>query len=144
MRNGMMEQWSVAAGDSPRGLVESAARAAMKGRERQVNEALRTLDEDHRLGRIARDEYRHRRRALLESLGDEIAQAERETVRRAVPAYDMSTPGELGKARNGKAERKLNTSGTAFDAAWLIERAALLCAIALCSGVLLCYWLTCT
>ena len=71
----MMEQWSVAAGDSPRGLVESAARAAMKVRERQVNEALRTLDEDHRLGRIARDEYRHRRRALLESLGDEIAQA---------------------------------------------------------------------
>jgi hypothetical protein len=144
MRNGMMEHQSASAGDSQRGMEESDARAAMKARERQVNEALRALDEDHRLHRIARDEYRDRRRALLESLGDEIAQAERDTVRRAVPAYDTLMSGEMGKTRDGKAERKRDRSSTTLGAVGLIERAALLGAIALCIGVVLCYWLTCT
>ncbi len=37
-------------------------------REQQVNDALRALDEMHRLGRIERDAYRQRRRRLLDSL----------------------------------------------------------------------------
>ncbi|WP_232221315.1 hypothetical protein [Burkholderia sp. WSM2232] len=57
-------------------------------RERQVNDALRMLDEMHRLGRIERDEYRQRRRRLLESLGGEAPSDDRDTVRRRVPARD--------------------------------------------------------
>ena len=42
----------------------------MSVREQQVNDALRVLDEMHRLCRIERDDYRQRRRRLLESLSD--------------------------------------------------------------------------
>ncbi len=38
--------------------------------ERQVNQGLDALDEAHRRGKIARDEYRTRRRHLLRSLCD--------------------------------------------------------------------------
>jgi hypothetical protein len=60
----------------------------MSVREQQVNDALRVLDEMHRLHRIERDEYRLRRRHLLESLGDRDECTVRDTVRRAVPAGD--------------------------------------------------------
>jgi hypothetical protein len=67
-------------------------------REQRVNDALRVLDEMHRLYRIERDDYRRQRRRLLDSLGDAAGPVERsdrsdytgltqrDTVRRAVPA----------------------------------------------------------
>jgi hypothetical protein len=58
----------------------------MSVREQQVNDALRELDEMHRLCRIERDQYRRRRRQLLESLCDATGCSGRDTVRRAVPA----------------------------------------------------------
>jgi hypothetical protein len=60
----------------------------MSVREQQVNDALRVLDEMHRLRRIERDEYRRRRRQLLDSLGDADGCSGRDTVRRAVPAAE--------------------------------------------------------
>lgn len=42
----------------------------MTERERAINQDLHVLDEAHRLGRITRDEYRARRRRVLESLYD--------------------------------------------------------------------------
>jgi hypothetical protein len=56
------ENTPASAGDGPRRGV------GMSVDEQQVNEALRALDEAHRLQRIQRNEYRQRRRALLESL----------------------------------------------------------------------------
>ncbi|MEX3786421.1 hypothetical protein [Paraburkholderia sp. BR14374] len=43
--------------------------------EQQVNEALRALDVAHRLQRIQRNEYRQRRRVLLESMVRDTAGA---------------------------------------------------------------------
>ncbi|MEX3809675.1 hypothetical protein AB3X96_05280 [Paraburkholderia sp. BR13439] len=43
--------------------------------EQQVNEALRALDQAHRLQRIQRNEYRQRRRVLLESMVGDTAGA---------------------------------------------------------------------
>lgn len=60
----------------------------MSMREQQVNDALRVLDEMHRLSRIERDEYRQRRRQLLESLCDATGCSGHDTVRRAVPRHD--------------------------------------------------------
>ncbi|HET6433623.1 hypothetical protein [Dyella sp.] len=42
----------------------------MNEQERRANQALRALDEAHRSGRITREDYRARRRALLGSLCD--------------------------------------------------------------------------
>lgn len=42
----------------------------MNERERRVNQGLRLLDEAHRMGRIGREEYRARRRALLQGIHD--------------------------------------------------------------------------
>ncbi|WP_226993741.1 hypothetical protein [Burkholderia plantarii] len=57
---------------------------AMSLREQQANDALRGLDEMHRSGRLDRDAYRRRRRALLEALGDTSGVTERDTVRRGL------------------------------------------------------------
>lgn len=66
----------------------------MSERERQVNQGLRALDDAHRLGRIAREEYRRRRRHLLGSLNaDGAVVTGRDTLRRPAPAA-----GPLGPA----------------------------------------------
>jgi hypothetical protein len=59
----------------------------MTEREQQINRSLHALDDAHRLGRIARDEYRLRRRHLLAPLIDETYETVRDTVRRAAPAH---------------------------------------------------------
>jgi hypothetical protein len=64
----------------------------MTERERQINQGLHALDDAHRLGRIARDEYRLRRRHLLASLIDDTYETVRDTVRRAAPAHETSRP----------------------------------------------------
>jgi hypothetical protein len=68
----------------------------MSERERQVNLALQALDDAHRLGRIARDEYRRCRRELLASLSDACI-TDRDTVRR--PAAVGAPTGSSAHAR---------------------------------------------
>jgi hypothetical protein len=90
--------------------------------EQQVNDALRALDEDHRLQRIRRDEYRQRRRALLESLARDTAGAD-DTVRRTVPRgiafqRDASPDG-----------RDARSSESAEDAGRAITRPLATCAV---------------
>lgn len=63
---------------------------AMSLREQQANDALRGLDEMHRSGRIDRDAYRRRRRALLEALGDTSGVTERDTVRRGLQVAEAA------------------------------------------------------
>ena len=42
----------------------------MSGHEARINDALKTLGEEYRLGMVAAEEYRSRRRMLLESWGE--------------------------------------------------------------------------
>ncbi|ODV09471.1 MAG: hypothetical protein ABT19_14810 [Rhodanobacter sp. SCN 68-63] len=67
----------------------------MNERERRANQSLRTLDEAHRNGRITRDDYRARRRALLGSLCDSDG----------VTARNALTPAAAGQPRDGGAQR---------------------------------------
>jgi hypothetical protein len=71
----------------------------MSQREQRANEVLRALDEAHRLGRLQRDEYRRRRRELLESLREE-RDADRDTVRRAMPAQGVAVMGAVPPPHN--------------------------------------------
>lgn len=61
----------------------------MNERERRTNEALRVLDEAHCNGRFSRDEYRARRRALLNNFCDSDGVTARKTL---TPAASESTP----------------------------------------------------
>ncbi|CAB3775800.1 hypothetical protein LMG28614_00087 [Paraburkholderia ultramafica] len=77
----------------------------MSVREQQVNDALRVLDEMHRLCSIERDEYRRRRRQLLESLCDASGCNGSDTVRRALPAgVTLSAGTTVPRHAAGKAE----------------------------------------
>lgn len=68
----------------------------MNEQERRANQSLRTLDEAHRNGRITREDYRARRRALLGSLCD----SDGITARNALtPAASPASP------RGGDAKR---------------------------------------
>lgn len=60
----------------------------MSGREQQINDALRALDDMHRECRIERDDYRERRRCLLDSLSGTAQSIGHDTVRRAVPVTE--------------------------------------------------------
>ncbi|GAB2917613.1 hypothetical protein GCM10027093_65280 [Paraburkholderia jirisanensis] len=76
----------------------------MNGPEQQASFALQTLDEAHRLGRLTRDEYRLRRRQLLERLRNGYAahlgspqhgsgqDTQRDTVRRMAAAGTVAAP----------------------------------------------------
>ncbi|MFC0577744.1 hypothetical protein [Paraburkholderia solisilvae] len=87
----------------------------MSERERQVNLRLNELDDAHRLGHMARDEYRLRRRRLLASLGDDTRKAGRDTVRRPAPAGDAATlaatrPRERGTGAEGAPPARVPAS----------------------------------
>jgi hypothetical protein len=58
--------------------------------ERQVNQGLDALDEAHRRGKIARDDYRARRRHLLRSLCDMHATTGRYTLKRAARKFEAA------------------------------------------------------
>jgi len=88
-------------------------------RERQVNDALRVLDEMHRLGRIERDEYRQRRRRLLESLRGEAPSDGRDTVRRRVPAGDTRRAPVPLRQRDAGTTRTPVTQGR-WAALWML------------------------
>lgn len=66
-------------------------------REQQVNDTLRVLDELHRLRQIERDDYRRRRRQLLEPLCDGTGCSGRDTVRRALPVVVTPPTGAMGR-----------------------------------------------
>ena len=75
----------------------------MTEREQQINRGLHALDDAHRLGRIARDEYRLRRRHLLAPLVDEAVETMRDTVRRAAPAHATQRQTSYGQATDRSA-----------------------------------------
>lgn len=62
----------------------------MNEQERRSNRILYALDAAHRLGRLTREEYRARRRALLISLGDSDGVTARQAI---VPHSATSAPG---------------------------------------------------
>jgi hypothetical protein len=113
----------------------------MRQRERTTNDALRALDDAHRLGRIQRDEYRRRRRELLESLRD-ASRIEHDTVRRAVPSHGV--PVEAAAAPDGDARRLDETIAMHVDRAAHPRCLARLAAFAALLGVAgLCVALAC-
>lgn len=67
----------------------------MNERERRANQSLRTLDEAHRNGRITREDYRARRRALLGSLCD----SDGVTARNALTPAAAAAPPRGGDAK---------------------------------------------
>jgi hypothetical protein len=105
----------------------------MNERERRANQSLRTLDEAHRNGRITREDYRARRRALLGSLCDSDG----------VTARNALTPAAAGQSRDDGARRMATPAGDMASALfpdrrrlawrlWLIAFAGLgLCALLL-------------
>jgi hypothetical protein len=86
----------------------------MSQHEQRVNEALRSLDEAHRLGHMQRDEYRRRRRALLEALRNRSC-TERDTVRRTVSANSLleKVSAALHYDAGGLDENRAKTRGWA-------------------------------
>ncbi|MFC0396976.1 hypothetical protein [Paraburkholderia rhizosphaerae] len=97
----------------------------MTERERRVNLQLSALDDAHRLGRIARDEYRRRRRCLLAAPDDETCATARDTVRRPASAGQPGDP--AGSARRASRRRRRVLSLGVFGA--------------ICVGLALFYWL---
>ncbi len=61
----------------------------MNEQERQVNQRMHALDEAHRSGRLSREEYRARRRALLGSLCDSDGVTARNVL---TPSSSVPTP----------------------------------------------------
>lgn len=137
-----MGHQAAAARSIQRDVASIDEQTAARAREQQVNDTLRGLDEDHRQRRIQRDEYRQRRRALLESLGSEASRAGRDTVRRAVPASNLQQQDAKIQGDDGGEARTFLKSSRAFDASRLVEGAAVLGAIAI--GIMLLYWLVFT
>jgi hypothetical protein len=105
----------------------------MNERERRANQSLRALDEAHRNGRITREDYRARRRALLGSLCDSDG----------ITARNALTPAAAGQPRDDGAQRMAGPAGDMASALfpdrrrlawrlWLIAFAGLgLCAVLL-------------
>ncbi|MFM0501531.1 hypothetical protein [Paraburkholderia caffeinilytica] len=102
----------------------------------QVNDALRVLNEMHRLHRIERGEYRCRRRRLLESLGDAGGSTVPDTVRRAVPAGDtLPMPAPVQCADAGLADFAATgerRAGARWAAACVLTLVLAACAAAAC------------
>lgn len=123
----------------------SAERYVASQRERRASQVLCALDEAYRLGRIARDEYRHRRRGLLESLR-EVGDTDLDTVRRAVPVpaddahpKGATAPRDDAGSVNKTIARRANQMGRMRYIARLAVFAALLSVAGLC--VALAWWL---
>jgi len=105
----------------------------MNEQEHRANQSLRALDEAHRNGRITREDYRARRRALLGGLCDSDG----------VTARNALTPAAAGQSREDSARRMAAPAGDMASALfpdrrrlawrlWLIAFAGLgLCALLL-------------
>ena len=68
-------------------------------RERQINQGLRALDDAYRHSRIARDDYRKRRRQLLGSLSDVANITARNTLREASTMPMYTSPADYASRR---------------------------------------------
>lgn len=116
----------------------------MSVREQQANDALRVLDHMHRLCRIERDEYRHRRRQVLESLSDPSEcsdRTERDTVRRAVPA---GAPTRMGAMERRYDVGEVGERASPKRASGLREAVLCLLIIAVVAGVAAVCWVAMT
>lgn len=107
----------------------------MNEQERRINQGLRALDEAHRLGRLGREDYRARRRALLQGLNDSNGVTARNAItpvatggrpdevrRQAMPGPDMA-----GALFPDRRRRLMQT--------WLLAVAGLALALLLIYGV---------
>lgn len=111
----------------------------MTEREQQINRGLHALDDAHRLGRLARNEYRLRRRHLLAPLVDDPYETVRDTVRRAAPAH--GTQRESQKRAPGEASNRSAPSASRAGSGWR-QLALSVCVLgALGVGVGLLFWL---
>jgi protein phosphatase len=129
-------------------IVRLDAGAGTSADEQPVNEALRALDEAHRLQQIQRNEYRQRRRALLESLGRDAAGAG-DTVRRAAPFGIAHPTGVLPKDRdNGGAQRVDGEAAAAATRPHFGVRSLAACIVLLGAAaagfMLLCWFSSCS
>ncbi|MGF6807108.1 hypothetical protein OKW30_002234 [Paraburkholderia sp. Clong3] len=115
--------------------------AGMNVDEQQVNDALRALDEAHRLQRIQRNEYRYRRRMLFESLGRDTA-GTGDTVRRVVLSGVMQQPDVLAEGHDAGSAASAEGGAVRTDlgarplAAW----AAVLFGVAAVGVMLFCWF----
>jgi hypothetical protein len=106
-------------------------------REKQANDALRALDEMHRLCRIERDEYRWRRRQLLESFSNTTAGAGRDTVRRVLPTSEWP-PANTSLKKNQVDIRDAAVKGERrYGARWTTACVMLIGVVA---GAAVVYW----
>jgi len=108
----------------------------MNEQERRINEHLRALDEAHRGGRLGREEYRSRRRALLQGLNDSNGVTERNAITQAAPG------GRRDDARR-QALPSADMAGALFPdrrrrmvQTWLLAVAGLALALLLIYGVM--------
>jgi hypothetical protein len=96
----------------------------MTEREDQVNQGLRSLDDAHRLGRISREDYRARRRALLGSLRDSQGITARNTLRRPKTGAQGSQPLATPTSYAGALESMFNERPGVFGRKRLLWLAA--------------------
>jgi hypothetical protein len=68
----------------------------MSGHEARINDALKQLAEEFRLGMVAADEYRLRRKMLLESWGEKDTTTSPRASRTQQPTARPSVPGRAG------------------------------------------------
>jgi hypothetical protein len=107
----------------------------MSERDVQVNRALHALDQAHRLGSLARSDYRSRRRELLQRLQQANEITARNTLRRdalvaVVPPMPILPSPPMTRQRSGHRTRAA--------VAW---RYLLILAVLLLAGGLLLFWL---
>lgn len=121
----------------------------MTAREQEVNDALRVLDEMHRLCCVERDDYRQRRRRLLESLSDAAACAGRDMVRHTVT--DRDTQGytqthSTARARFAADRIEASVKAVAARERGTDVRRAAVCAFVFaalaCAAVVVCWFVT--
>lgn len=108
----------------------------MNEQEQRINQGLRALDEAHRLGRLGREDYRARRRALLEGLNDSNGVTARNAI---APAATGGRPHEVRR----QAPPGPDMAGTLFPdrrrrmvQTWLLAVAGLALALLLIYGVM--------
>jgi hypothetical protein len=106
----------------------------MNEQERRINQGLRALDEAHRMGRIGREDYRARRRALLNGFND----SDGVTARNALnPAATITTP---RRGTHREAMPFPDMAGALFpDRRRWIARAWVIAVIGLALGLALVY-----
>ena len=102
----------------------------MTEQERQANRDLRALDEAHRLGRISRDEYRARRRRVLDALCDSGGVTARKAIAPPAPVAGRRPDASPGGSNDALHVLFPARSGTGKYVIALVA-VAVVCALAL-------------